>query len=128
MTDIIPDIRMIYNKMEKQSCAEIMAESEPWITLGITYKQIMDTLNDELNEVFAVYVENEIIGTIVIQTKGAFSGYLKSIALKESWRGNNLGKKMMGIGRWPRAPLDRLGAIGNRRWAMGNGRWAMGKQ
>ena len=72
-----------------------MAVSEPWITLGMSEDHVMDTLNDPLNEVFAAYVKNEIVGTIVIQTKGAFSGYLKSIAVRSGWRGKKLGEKMM---------------------------------
>jgi ribosomal protein S18 acetylase RimI-like enzyme len=32
---------------------------------------------------------------MVIHTKGAFSGYLKSIAVKADWRGKKLGEQMM---------------------------------
>ena len=73
----------------------MLANSEPWITLGMDMDQVMMNLNNTLNEVFAVYIKDEIIGTIVIQTKGAFTGYLKSIAVKPDFRGNNLGEFMM---------------------------------
>jgi len=80
---------------EKTACAELMAGSETWITLRIPMDEIMKTLSDPLHEVFVAYVEDEIVGTMVIHTGGAFSGYLKSIAVKPGWRNQKLGEKMM---------------------------------
>jgi len=54
----------------------------------------MNILNDPLNEVFSAYVKDEIVVTMVIQTRGAFSGYLKSIAVKSTWRGKRLGEQI----------------------------------
>lgn len=95
MDKTIPIIREINSEKEIVICAEIMSSSDPWITLGITKKEMIRTLNDPLLEIFVVENDNEIIGTFVLQTKGAFTGYLKSIAIKENWRGKNLGEFMM---------------------------------
>ncbi len=95
MNDLKLSIRRVRTYKEKLICAEIMAVSEPWITLGMSGDQVIGTLNDPLNEVFAACVKDEIVGTMVISTKGAFSGYLKSIAVKSGWRGKKLGEKMM---------------------------------
>ena len=95
MKDLKLNIRRVNTQVEKTDCAEIMAGSEPWITLGMSMDQVMYSLNNPLNEVFAASVKDEVIGAIVIQTKGAFSGYLKSIAVKPGWRGKKLGGKMM---------------------------------
>ncbi len=89
------DIRNVSTEKEKIMCSQILAGLEPWITLGMSRDHLLDTLNDPLNEVFAVYVDNDLVGTLVISTKGAFSGYLKSIAVKPGWRGQKLGKQMM---------------------------------
>jgi len=89
------NIHRVSTEGEKTACAEIMAGSEPWITLGLYMDHIMNTLNDPLHEVYAACIQDEIVGTIVIHTKGAFSGYLKSIAVHPDWRGHNLGEKMM---------------------------------
>jgi len=93
--DIKPDIRIVSTKKEKMLCAEMIIGSEPWTTLGITYDQAMDSLNDPLHEVFVAYVKEEIVGVIIVQTKGAFSGYIKSIVVKAGWRDRHLGKIMM---------------------------------
>ena len=95
MKDFQLNIRRISSEREKTACAEILAGSETWITLGIPMDYIMNILNDPLYEVFAAYVKDEIVGTMIIHTKGAFSGYLKSIAVKAGWRGKKLGEQMM---------------------------------
>lgn len=95
MEDLTLNIRRAGTEKEKKACAELMAGSEPWMTLGMSGDHIINTLNDPLNEVFVAFVKNEIAGTFVIQTRGAFSGYLKSIAVKPEWRGKKLGEQMM---------------------------------
>ena len=95
MKDLKLKIVRISTEREKTACAEIMAGSETWITLGIPMDEIMKTLNAPLQDVYAAYVEDEIVGTMVIHTGGAFSGYLKSIAVKPGWRNQELDEKMM---------------------------------
>lgn len=95
MKDLKLNIIRVRNEREKTECAEIMASSEPWTILGMSLDHIMDTLNDPLHEVYVAYIEDEIVGAVVIHTKGAFSAYLKSIAVKPAWRGNKLGEEMM---------------------------------
>ncbi len=95
MADIKPSIRLVKSDEEKKICAQILCNSEPWTILKISFSQVMNTLKDTINEIHVVLVKDEIVGLIIIQTKGAFSGYLKSIALKKKWRGRGLGKIMM---------------------------------
>lgn len=80
---------------EKQSCADIMAGSDPWITLGIALDQVLETIKDPWNETYVVRLDGEIVGTFILQTRGAFSVYLKSIAIKPELRGRNFGKIIM---------------------------------
>ena len=95
MKDLKLNIVRAGSEKEKTTCAEIMAGSEPWTTLGINMDHIMHILDDPLHEVYVACMEDEIVGTMVIHTKGAFSGYLKSIAVKPEWRGKKLGEQMM---------------------------------
>jgi len=95
MEDLTLKIERVGTPAEKKACAEIMAVSEPWITLGMSREHLMNTLNDPLIEVFAAWVKEEIAGTMVVQTRGAFTGYLKSIAVKPEWRSRQLGRQMM---------------------------------
>lgn len=95
MKDPELNIRRVSTHEESLRCAEIIAASEPWITLGMDKDHVIGTFNDPWNEVYAAFIKDEIVGIIVLQTKGAFSGYLKSIAVKPEWRGKKLGAKMM---------------------------------
>ncbi len=95
MKNFQPVIKEIHSKEDKQQCSQIFTSSEPWISLGITESFMMKTLNDPLHEVFAVVNDQHIIGTFVLQTRGAFTGYIKSIAIKRGWRGKGLGVMMM---------------------------------
>lgn len=95
MKQFRPIIREIRSQEEIVNCADIFTGSEPWISLGITKKAMIKTLNDPLHEVFVVIIDKQIVGTFVLQTKGAFTGYIKSIALNKEWRGKGLGELMM---------------------------------
>lgn len=95
MKNLKIDIRRISAERDKMVCAEIISGSEPWSTLGITYDQTMDSLNDPVHEIFAAYTNEEIVGVVIFQEKGAFSGYIKSIAVKTGWRDKNIGKTLM---------------------------------
>lgn len=88
-------IRRVNDPEEKKACAAIMAASEPWITLHMSMDHLTTTLSDPLNEVYGAYMGKELAGTMIVQTRGAFSGYLKSIAVKPEWRGRKLGEAMM---------------------------------
>jgi len=89
------NIRRVQDPEEKKACAAIMAASEPWITLHMSMDHLMGTVNDPLNQVYGAYIGKELAGTMVVQPRGAFSGYLKSIAVKPEWRGRKLGEAMM---------------------------------
>jgi ribosomal protein S18 acetylase RimI-like enzyme len=89
------NIRRISTEREKTECVEIMASSELWTIAGMSMEHILNTLNDPLHEVYAAFEKDEIVGTMVIHTKGAFSGYLKNIAVKPGRSGQQLAEQMM---------------------------------
>jgi ribosomal protein S18 acetylase RimI-like enzyme len=95
MEDSALKIDHVKQASEMLECAQLLAKSEPWTTLGMSGEYLLNTMNDPLHEVFAARIDGEIVGTMVVQTRGAFTGYLKSIALKPEWRGQLLGKWMM---------------------------------
>ncbi|MEN8247922.1 MAG: GNAT family N-acetyltransferase [Bacteroidota bacterium] len=95
MEVIKPEFNQATTEKEISTCAEIMVNSEPWITLGYSIEKVLKNLKDSMNEVYTAKMNNEIVGVIIVQTKGAFAGYLKSIVVKEEWRGQNLGEAMM---------------------------------
>ena len=95
MKDPKLNIVRVSTETEKTACAELMAGSEPWTILGLSMDRIMNILNDPLHEVYAAYIKDELVGTIVIHTQVTFSAYLKNITVKPAWRGQKLGEQMM---------------------------------
>jgi len=72
-----------------------MAATDPWITLGFTFDALTELVNDPLNTVYVALSGKEVTGTAVIQNRGAFAGYLKCIAVKEGWRNQHIGTKLI---------------------------------
>ncbi len=90
-----PVIREANTDSEKKICAKIMTGSDPWKTLGITMEMMLKTLKDPLHKTYLVLINEQIAGTFVLQERGAFTGYIKSIAVKKEWQGHKIGELMM---------------------------------
>ena len=80
---------------EIREAAGLMAGTDPWVTLGITITEVEKNLGDPLYETFLAISGKEVAGVAVIQMKGACTGYLKSLAVKESWRNRHVGSMLM---------------------------------
>jgi [ribosomal protein S18]-alanine N-acetyltransferase len=91
-------VRPIATDDEVRACAEIMATSEPWITLGRTMTLAQRILSDrELQEVHVALHEGEVVGFVILILKGAFVGYLRTIAVRADWRSRGLGRRLIGF-------------------------------
>ena len=88
-------IRRHRGAAELYLCAAMMAESEPWVTLGIGYNELLDMVSDPYREVYLAHVDASILGFVVVEMKGAFTGYIKSICVSSLHRGRGVGGKLM---------------------------------
>lgn len=91
-------IRPLAGDDEALACAAIMATSEPWITLGRTREQSHAIVSDPEREVYVAACEEErgaIVGFVIIQLKGAFVGYIQTVALRDNWRSRGLGRRLI---------------------------------
>lgn len=89
------EIRPLEHQHEAQVCAELMASSEPWITLGRTYEQSLSLLRDPSREVYIALHGEEIVGFIILVMNGAFRGYIQSIAVMPEWRNQRIGSQLL---------------------------------
>lgn len=89
------EIRMLENTGEAESCARMMAESEPWRTLGRDYEASLEIVSDPSLEVYLALLDGEIVGFVVISMTGAFIGYVKSICTAPEWRSRGVGSRLM---------------------------------
>ncbi|HZI40365.1 MAG TPA: N-acetyltransferase [Gemmatimonadaceae bacterium] len=90
-------VRHLNNDDEVQACARIMASTEPWVTLRRDYDASLEILRDPSREVYVAVRagSSEVIGFLIVIMRGAFVGYVQTIAVHEAWRGRGLGSRLI---------------------------------
>ena|SRR5215208_6429437 len=89
------DIRPLAGDEEARASAKIMASTEPWITLGRSFDRCLQTMHDEELERYVAMSDGEVVGFILVAMRGAFVGYIKSVAVREDQRNKGLGSQLM---------------------------------
>jgi len=89
------EIRLTIDPADLSTCASMLTSSDPWTTLGITYDDTMVTLSDPSREVYVAQSGETILGFIVIEMRGAFTGYIKSICVSPHHRNQSIGRALM---------------------------------
>ncbi len=81
---------------ERDWTAELLARSEPWITLGVTLDQSRKVCRDPEYLVYVARCRGVLCGAMVLHRRGvASSPYIKSIAVAEDFRGCGIGASLM---------------------------------
>jgi ribosomal-protein-alanine N-acetyltransferase len=95
ISDINLEIKRLKNEDDAQQCAQLMASSEPWITLRRNYENSLRMLNDPSREVYVAKVNDEFVGFIVLIMSGAFVGFIQTLGIKPEWRNKGIGSKIL---------------------------------
>lgn len=81
---------------EREWCARLMSESDPWVTLG---RQYDDCLQRCLHPEYLLHVahdDGQPCGFILTHPRGvAGSPYVASVAVAPAWRGHGIGTRLM---------------------------------
>ena len=72
-------------------CALMMSKTDPWITLNMNYDQCLDAFKGTEKEVYIISIGKSIVGFVILQIYGAFSGYIQTICIREDYRGKGFG-------------------------------------
>src|SRR5262249_5595654 len=88
-------IRPLASEDEARVCSRLMAQSEPWITLGRSFEAGLKMLLDPLRERYVALVEGEIAGFVVLVTHGALVGYIQTICIAPTSRSLGIGTELM---------------------------------
>jgi [ribosomal protein S18]-alanine N-acetyltransferase len=83
------------NPNDFEICASMMSRTDPWITLGMDYKQCLKAFEGECKEIYLARSGGEIAGFVILQIGGTFSGYIQTICISENSRGKGLGTKLI---------------------------------
>jgi len=88
-------IRPIQGREEIDVCARMMAGSEPWITLQRDYDASVQTLTSPGKEVYVAADGRQILGFIILNLQGGFTGYIQSIGVAPEWRSRGTGRRLV---------------------------------
>jgi ribosomal-protein-alanine N-acetyltransferase len=88
-------IALLAGEAEAQACARMMAESEPWLTLGRTYQASLAVVQDPSREVYVARDESGLGGFLILCMTGAFVGYIQTVCIHPDRRGQGLGSKLV---------------------------------
>ena len=88
-------IRPIAGVREEEQCAQIMATSDPWITLGRTYDRAIELVRDRTREVYVAIADEQVAGFVVLNMTGAFVGYIQTVAVRSEFRGGGIGTRLI---------------------------------
>jgi len=88
-------IRPIQGREEIDVCARMMAGSEPWITLQRDYDASVQTLTSPGKEVYVAADSTQILGFIILNMQGGFTGYIQSIGVAPEWRNRGIGRRLV---------------------------------
>jgi len=76
--------------------ADLLAGSEPWITLGVSVERCREACRNPEHLIYVAHLEGRPCGAIVLHPRGvAGSPYVKSIAVAEPFRGQGIGGDLM---------------------------------
>ncbi len=89
-------IRQLAGDDEARQCADIMVTSEPWITLHRSMEQALQILADrDVQEVYVAAHQRVVVGFLILVLKGAFVGYIRTVAVHPHWRSRGLGRRLI---------------------------------
>lgn len=93
MNEIV--IRPLANEAEARIGAEMMATTDPWLRLGRGFDGCLGALTDPTCETYVAYAGDEIAGFIIINMRGAFVGYIRTVIVGANARGRGLGTRLV---------------------------------
>ena len=88
-------IRRLQSTVEAESCARLMAASEPWITLRRDYAASLKLVTDPTRETYVALAEDAFVGFVTLVMQGAFVGYIQTLAVMPDWRNHGIGSQLL---------------------------------
>ncbi len=78
-----------------KSCAAMMSQSEPWITLQRNYSDCLESVLGNYKEIYITTDNNKLSGFIILQMAGTFKGYIQTICVSPEARGKGIGTALI---------------------------------
>lgn len=76
-------------------CADMMAATDPWITLGMDKTRCLTAFDGPCKEVYSLWYDGQLAGFVVLQLCGTFRGYIQTLLVAEAFRGRGLAVELL---------------------------------
>jgi ribosomal protein S18 acetylase RimI-like enzyme len=83
------------NAGEAPDCADLMINSDPWMTLRLPREGALATLTDTAKEVYGVRDARGVAGFIVLDMRGLVAGYIQILCVRPDCRGRGMGSRLI---------------------------------
>jgi len=93
MSDV--EVRPFESEADVSWAAEVMARSEPWITLGRDAEASRLILSDPEKERYVLLERGEPAGFIVLNLRGALAGYIQIVCVAPGFRNRGFGSRLV---------------------------------
>lgn len=96
-SDAAPPLQMrpLVAAEDVQTCAGIMASSDPWLRLGLDLASCRRILSQSEREPWAAWQGNTLAGFVVLNFKGPFVGYVQLLGVAAPLRGQGMGAALL---------------------------------
>lgn len=88
-------VKLLDSVDDARVCAGMMADSEPWISLGRGFEDSLGIITDPSRDVYVAWIGDEIVGFVVVEMTGTFKGYIKSVYVLPEFRCRGIGSMLM---------------------------------
>lgn len=81
----------------EEACADLMAATDPWRTLGFPRASLLRTLRADGRERYIAQVGDQLAGFLLLYLHGTFAGYLQTICIAPQFQGQGYGSELVGF-------------------------------
>lgn len=91
------DLEYVFDRADDdiEECAQMMATTEPWITLRRTADVLRPIVADTEKELHVVRDRQGIAGFVILDLRGLLNGYVQTLCVREDRRGTGLGAALL---------------------------------
>lgn len=90
-----PVIRPLLAGDEASACADMLAHSDPWRTLGLGRTALQAQVEDPSRERYVALAGERLAGFLMLNLQGAFVGYVQTICVAPAFRNRGLGAALI---------------------------------
>jgi RimJ/RimL family protein N-acetyltransferase len=91
------DLECVVDRTDEdiEVCAQMMATTQPWITLRRTAEVLRPIVADSDKELRVVRDRRGIAGFVILDLRGLLNGYVQTLCVREDRRGSGLGAALL---------------------------------